>query len=418
MKNVVLGLIIATVILSACGAGRSVEPEPTIAPSFTAAELGETQATELPSPTKLPEDSSKRCGDGACDGPENADLCPEDCATPPAQAKPERTSEAARSTLPVYVTIAGHIEHQPIYTNCDAYPDFREKLLAFADLVGSRSESDHPGAPINLQLEYEFLQGVSQCETEALKTSTGGQNVLDYLVDHYGFEIDAHQEGGWEEGDDNYADIRFLAGQVTPSVSENVGGLVWNHADQFARLTQGEAGRMYPDFTWFPEILTLAVSHDHHLGDFSKDDLASGIWRPKGAGDSFWSHDPEGRLIYVGPGEHANWRSDQAWRSTPEFVRTLANQLDQRSIDPDKMYTASIAVPQSVILKPERHGELMVLLNDLAPLIASGRAVYVTYSEAVSIWQETFDAEPNIFFSEDVQPPTGEQPDEAVIGET
>jgi hypothetical protein len=349
------------------------------------------------------EESSKRCGDGVCDGPENAETCPEDCDAPAEAATP--TGEAA-PLPPVYVTVAGHIEDVPVYTNCDAYPGFRQKLLQFAEAV-----SNH-GAAVNLQVEYEFFQGVSACETDAMRAATAGQNVIDYLSTNYGFEIDPHQEGGWEEGQDNYADIRFLGEQVTPSISENVGGFVWDAPDQFARLSQGEAGWIYPDFTWHPKILTLAVSHDHHLGDFSKDDLASGIWRPKGAGQSFWSHDAEGSLIYVGPGERGNWSAERGWRSTPEFVQTVADQLEEGTIDRDKMYTASIAVPQSIIFDLQRHQELLALLDQLKPLIESGRATYATYSEAVDIWRRDFDARPNIFFLEGVEPPytTEDQP--------
>jgi len=313
-------------------------------------------------------------------------------------------TESSTSTLntgitPVYVTVAGHIEDVPVYTNCDAYPDFREKLLLFTETIAQS------GAAFNLQIEYEFLQGVSQCETEALQATTDGQNVLEHLATRYGYEIDPHQEGGWEEGEDNYADVRFLGGQVTPSISENVGGLVWDDPRQFARLSQGEQGRIYPDFTWQPQILTLAVSRQHHRGDFSRDDVASGIWMPKGAGQNFWAHDPDGHLVYVGPGEHANWDAERPWQSTPEFVQTVADQLEQGLIDRDKMYTASIAVPQSVIFDPKRHLELLALLDQLAPLIESGRAAYVTYAQAVEIWRTEYDARPNIFFTEGTEPP-------------
>lgn len=197
------------------------------------------------------------------------------------------------------MTVAVHIEDVPIYTNCDVYPTYRQKLLLIADKIVQT------GAAINLQIEYEFFLGASQCETEAMKANTNGQNVIAYLASHHGFEIDPHQEGGWEEGEDNYAYIRFLGEKVTPSISENVGGLVWDDPDQFARLSQGETGRIYPDFIWHPHNLTLAVSRQHHLGDFSRDDLASGIWRPSGTGSDFWKHDPDGRLVYVGPGERA-----------------------------------------------------------------------------------------------------------------
>jgi hypothetical protein len=311
----------------------------------------------------------------------------------------EETSTATHPAPPVYVTIAGHIEDTPIYAQCEAYPDFRQKLLAFAEAVLPT------GAAVNLQIDYEFFLGTSRCETDEMRAATDGRNVIDYLATHYGFEIDAHQEGGWEEGQDNYADVRFLGGTLTPGISENVGGLVWDSPDQFARLARGEPGRINPDFTWSPQVLTLAVSRDHHRGDFSRDDIASGVWTPKGANENFWVHEPGERMVYVGPGEHANWNPDSSYLATPEFVRSLAEQLEQGTIERDRMYTASIAVPQSVIFSPEEHQRLLALLDQLAPLIESGQAVYVTYSQAVDIWREAYGARPNVFYRDGVDPP-------------
>lgn len=243
IKNVIFFICIAFV-LSACapvstpqgGTDQNKEQTPIVLLSHTAT----VPSTEALKPNK---ESEHRCGDGICDGPENKDRCPEDCGTVESMSTP-KTEEA--SLPPVYVTVAVHIEDVPIYTNCDVYPTYRQKLLLFADKIV------RTGAAINLQIEYEFFLGASQCETEAMKANTNGQNVIAYLASHHGFEIDPHQEGGWEEGEDNYADIRFLGEKVTPSISENVGGLVWDDPDQFARLSQGETGRIYPDFIWHP----------------------------------------------------------------------------------------------------------------------------------------------------------------------
>jgi hypothetical protein len=259
----------------------------------------------------------------------------------PTQSPAEATAPNDAQTQPIppiYVTIAGHIEDTPIYAQCDAYPGFRGKLLAFAETFSQT------GAAFNLQIEYEFFLGASQCETDEMRTSTGGRNVIDYLATH-------------------------------------------------------------SDYTWYPEILTLAVSRDHHLGDFSRDDIACGIWIPKGANENFWVHAPGERMVYVGPGEHANWKPDRQYLSTPEFVRTLADQLEQGTLPRDRMYTASIAVPQSVIFDPKGHRDLLTLLDQLAPLIESGRAVYVTYSQAVDIWRTEYGARPNLFYREGIDPP-------------
>ncbi len=77
------------------------------------------------------------------------------------------------SIPPVYLTVAVHIEDVPAYANCDAYPDFRRKLLDFAEAIAPYSLA------VNLQIEYEFLMGVSRCESDALKATTDGLNVLD-----------------------------------------------------------------------------------------------------------------------------------------------------------------------------------------------------------------------------------------------
>ncbi|MDP1716435.1 MAG: hypothetical protein Q8L41_16995 [Anaerolineales bacterium] len=296
---------------------------------------------------------------------------------------------------PVYVTVALHIEDLPVYARCDAYPDFRQKLLQFAEAIAPYNTA------VNLQIDYEFFVGVSRCETPAIQVDTQNLNVLDFLTELYGYEIDAHQEGGWDiEGRDNYADIRYLGGQVATAISENVGGLVWDDPAQWATLASGERGLQYPEFTWTPQALTLAVSSQHHLGDFTDDDIASGVWIPKGAGNDFWIHDPNGSLIYIGPGEYDNWGSRGRKRSTLEFVQDILYQLKAGALDQNAMYTATIAVPQRIIFHPEEHAELLAIFDQLAPLAAAGDLVYVTYSQAVEIWQTLYHARPNIYIHE------------------
>jgi hypothetical protein len=147
------------------------------------------------------------------------------------------------------------------------------------------------------------------------------------------------------------------------------------------------------------------VSHNHHQGDFSRDDVACGIWIPKGANEGFWDYAPGERMAYVGPGEHANWKPDERYLSTPEFVQTLVDQPELGTIPRDTMYTASIAVPQSVIFDSREHQELLALLDQLAPVIESGRAAYVTYSQAVDIWHTEYGARSNVFFREGIELP-------------
>ncbi|MDW7681263.1 MAG: hypothetical protein SCK70_11910, partial [bacterium] len=284
---------------------------------------------------------------------------------------------------PVYITVAGHIEDTPAYAAKVSYPDFRQKLLDFATALAPT------GAAFNLQIDYEFLFGTLHHETDSMRALTKGMNVIDYLAHEYGFEIDAHQECGWEEGQDNYADVHYTGRLLSHAFSDVVGGLVWDDPQQFVRLANGESGWLYPNYVWKPAILTLAVSRQHHLGDFSKDDIGSGVWKPKGANTHFWRHDSNQRMVYIGPGEHFNkWGNQNSeYLSTPEFVKAIIDGLQANSINRNKMYTNTLAVPQKIIFNQDEQPKLWDILNQLKPYIDSGQAKYVTYSEAVEIWE-------------------------------
>jgi hypothetical protein len=75
----------------------------------------------------------------------------------------------AQSIPPIYVTVAGHMEDTPVYAQCDAYPEFREKLILFAETLSQT------GAAFNPQIEYEFFLGPSRCASGAASESTTGR---------------------------------------------------------------------------------------------------------------------------------------------------------------------------------------------------------------------------------------------------
>jgi hypothetical protein len=378
----ILSIIMTSMILISCqfiqGFNSSdffEKADPTIT------EINSTLSSNAPTKTSLPTNPVK----------ESSTTIP----TPNADIQETKIPQTEFLSPPrIYITIVGHIEDGKIYTQCQPYADYHKKLLDFAE---SFSQEE---AAFNLQIEYEFLLGSSHCETEAMRTKTGNTNLINYLAKHYGLEIDPHQEGGWDEGENNYADIRYLAGSLTPLVSDTLGGLVWDAPKQFARLANKENGLIYPDFTWHPQIGTLAVSHLHHNGDFSLDDTASGVWNPAGANQQFWQHDPNQRIIYIGPGEHSNWNKAQGSLSTLEFVQFILDGMKNGSLPRDQIYTASITVPQNVIFKPEERQKLFAILDQLKPYQESGQIVYVTYSQVAQIWQDQYNSRANIFFRE------------------
>ncbi len=86
-------MIVLTSILTLCLAGCSLRAgteEPTAGP--------QTLTPRMPTRAAPSADTDGRCGDGRCDGPENAQNCPEDCSpdTTDAQSTPDEAASGAR----------------------------------------------------------------------------------------------------------------------------------------------------------------------------------------------------------------------------------------------------------------------------------------------------------------------------------
>jgi hypothetical protein len=305
---------------------------------------------------------------------------------------------------PVYVTVAGHIEPGRRYADCATYPRFRDGLLRFMDLM--RDED----IPFNLQVDYTFLVGTRECETDSMRRETGGQTLFDYLSLNYLFELDPHQEGGQDapdaENPDTYADIHAVGSEVSSSITDTVGGFVWEDAGQLADFRAGVDGALVPGARWTPDLLTLAVSFMHREGDFDRDDRTSGVWRPSAAGDAFWTDDPSGSLAYVGPGlHHSAWGPRGCdFESPADYARVLLRYMDEGRLPTGRIYTATLAVPQSVIFNVERHAEVVEKLDAADDLVAEGRLIYATYTGVASIWRDTYASEPNIVRFSEIDP--------------
>ena len=308
---------------------------------------------------------------------------------------------APHPVTPVYVTVAGHIEDLLAYMDCPYYDGKRAALLDFADVVSAS------GVAFNLQVSYEWFVGVNQCETPEMMAATDGMNVIDYLVQTHGFEIDIHQEGAsvlHASSGNNFADIRYMGGQVTSAMSETT-GFQWDNPAQYAGLQAGEQGLLHPVYVFVPEILAGGASVDHVEGDFSRDMTSIGVWIPSDFTEAdFHVHDTSAsaRMVYVGSGPN-QWCSDWAlpgpdchWINTPGFVSVLADYLADGRLEPGRIYTSTLFVPQSIIFDSEHHADFAALLAEYTPLHDAGVVEYAHFTEVVDVWRTLYASEPNV----------------------
>ena len=202
------------------------------------------------------------------------------CSNPTATDSPPPQS----GTTQLHVTAAVHLEPSTNYAKCEpkGYFQIRAAVVAFVRAAVER------GASLHLQSDDSFFIGMANCEAQADRSDSDGMPLGTWLEAQPNVFVDAHKEGGNEEnpegtGPDNtlYADVHALASRVVKT-SDVVGGFIWQNEEQLARLLdkEGMAGVDPQSPEWQPKILSLAVGQDHHTGDFSKDDMSSGVWRP------------------------------------------------------------------------------------------------------------------------------------------
>ena len=121
---------------------------------------------------------------------------------------------------PIYVSIVMHNE-EPV---SGQYPDFvhdeaafwlqRDAVVVFADMLYAND------VMFNYQSDWCFLQAALLYDTGT--PSTNWKNILRYLKEDLGFEVDAHAH----ETQYNYADVNYLIQSLGVVPSATAGGLL------------------------------------------------------------------------------------------------------------------------------------------------------------------------------------------------
>ncbi len=285
---------------------------------------------------------------------------------------------------PVYVTIVVHNEeathattYQDYRENLEYYLNHREMLRKFALMLHTH------GVRFNFQSDWTFLVACGMYENAEVRSNTEGKNIVRYLKEELGVEVDPHAH----ETQYNYADVAYLIENLGVAPSHTVGGFISDPPERsvFEHFLSPIRGAHY-DYTWTPEILWGGATYLHE-----NDVAVSGVWRPKDT-YSFYQHEENGKLVYVG-------------RYTAEFsgVTELVSKLEGRTIPSGKIYTATIFVSQAVLSEPyiNKFEQWVLQLKELE---SQGKVVLTTIQETVEAWEKNYSAQPNIYFKEGRSP--------------
>ena len=294
---------------------------------------------------------------------------------PSAAARPPPVNPSPVKPPPVYVVLFTHIEDDTPSGDLGSaisrasYDEWRSALLAMGAL------SKAYGMPWVLQPDYTFLLAAERYEDAATMASTGGKNVLKYLLDDKAVVIDPHSH---EHGGYNYSDVYWLLRLLGVGGSSVVGGHVWDPSlPEFGRWDRFRSyvyGQTYKESTWRGDILMGAGTPNH-----KNDPVVSGVWRPQDK-DHFFDDDPAGNIVSVG-----------AYTKDIAGVTKLIGLYRRGTVAPTLMLTSSIHLtPANVKTAASRAALEASTLAPLRALRASGGVEITDFTRLVAIWRQRF----------------------------
>jgi hypothetical protein len=307
----------------------------------------------------------------------------------------------AQGVTPIYVSFHSHNEDagywSGLVTNRRNYLTYRSDLIERVNLIASR------GATFNWQSDHPVLRAMAAYERGPLLRSTGNKNVLRWMVEDKGVEVDPHGHLAMY----NYADLAYLiqALGVTPSgtiagvtiyeCGDLPGTIEWLDWASVVGL-QGDGtihGNVYPDAVWAPDLL-----HGGAMAGHGYDDSTSGAWNC-GTGSDFHVHQPSGNVTVIGTGYGADEMlvGSDAHYGSGGYLSELAAKIASGELPADQIYTASVIVRDAPSTRevPDTNQALEDFLDAIQPLVDSGQIVYATLSQVRDIWQTTYASTPN-----------------------
>lgn len=275
---------------------------------------------------------------------------------------------------PLHLTVVLHNEEpgggRPDYTaDRNFYLQNRQLVKLLAETITSKS------AAFNFQSDWNYLKAAAMFDTGSVTTNTAGKNIVRWMYENLGIEIDPHAHATQY----NYTDVAYLIEQLGVPTSKNVGGFLYYPPESagWEQHANGLWGKVYPTYFWKADNLWGAATLYHQ----GPDDCSSGIWRPRDR-FNFYQHDSTQRLTYIGGGG-----------ASYGGVKKLLDDISAGRAPAEGFYTANLMMIQDWMMESSIQ-ELGRFIDSLATLVAQGRIRWKTLTQMAQIWKTEYNGKP------------------------
>jgi len=332
----------------------------------------------------------------------------------PRRGVPPAVQPAAQRP-PIFVCIIMHNEgpKPPIWpdfvSDTAAFVAHRGAVIRFAQMVKAC------GAKLNFQSDWSFLaaekarelallhkgagtlpaprrsrgRGGPGAGTEYGKRVPASKNLVRYLTEDLGFEVDPHTHSA--QHGRNYADVAYLLKSLGVTPSCTVGGFIaWPPgASELEQFWAPVTGQHYA-YQWTATLLSGAGTHDHQDEGLL---VRSGIWRPRSrlAPTEHAADAPLPMIGAYGAAPPEVGPKTTNWNALKHLLWLRARGM----LTYGRIYTCTLFVGQKWLV--EEPGFTDRFEARLRGLMHEPRLRWVGLAELLGIWQTDYNAQPCIF---------------------
>lgn len=280
----------------------------------------------------------------------------------------------------VYLDFVTHNEETAQWNLTPFYTMNRARLLTLAEHFQSN------GITWNMQSDWVYLTNVLSQETPALIATTGNKNILRWMYEDLGVEMDPHAH----ESQYIYPDVAHLMDSIGLPESKVMGGTIHNDnngMNVWMNLVDGQYGLVFPDAFWRPDYM-MGGGTPNHVNDLKY----YGFWNPQDTAN-YLTHDPSSHLRHIGVGCSIKIQDTSSVAYVVGQVQELVDRVQSGVYPPDGFYLQSIFFEQASLNNMAFYNKVVEIADAVNVIVDSGVTQWKTFKQAYTIWETDYNAQ-------------------------
>ena len=279
----------------------------------------------------------------------------------------------------VYFDFVTHNEETGLWNNVNYYTINRAKLIDLANYFQNN------GVSWNMQSDWVYLSKVLG-EDSAMRATTNDKNILRWLFEDKGVEMDPHGH----ESQYIYPDLVKLMDSIGLPESKLMGGTLYNQhngINVWTNLINGQYGLVFPNYFWQPDYM-MGGGTPNHVNDLKY----FGFWNPKDT-LNYLTHDTTNHLRHMGVGCEMKIGDTTSVEVIVAALKDVVQKVQSGEYPVNGFYVQSIFFEQGKLNDSAFYNKVIEVADSINTIVVAGYAQWKTLKQAYYLWETAYSAQ-------------------------